>query len=481
MKRRITLLVLTMLAMLACAQPALAKGLRMVSLPTGLQVVDWNPVSLPASPFSGTVNGSSTGYRVYSLTLEEYQNFSVRTMADPSAKLVMVLYRDLGDTLSSELAWSDSSSFPQYLRYRTPGTVDGYYLIVFAATGEGTRTFYADYAISSSTSAADIPGVAASATGVDNDTVSDLTDWSRVYRFDINPGESVHLRLKPSSASGDADLIAYTADAGSIYENGAGYVGESSEPAGYTEQLMVTSNAPGAYYANVWAWRGTVDYSLEHTVTPPTALTIGASATKLAYGHSVNVTGTLTENSAPLGHEHVFLTRNSGGTWSDVALGETNGIGSWPTNAPGVYDDGAFWFGQTLTSNARFRIAYPGAFWAHSASKSTYLDVLVSAYLPTPKVPTVYAKRAFTAYGFIKPKHTAGTYPVTLQFYYGGKFVKSVKAKASNYSSYTKYAASVSLPYRGTWKVRAHHVADTAYAKNGSADTYSSFKSFTVH
>jgi hypothetical protein len=79
----------------------------------------------------------------------------------------------------------------------------------------------------------------------------------------------------------------------------------------------------------------------------------------------------------------------------------------------------------------------------------------------------------------LKPRHKATTYPVKIYAYRyeGGKYVykKVYKAKASNYSSYTKYRASIKLPSKGKWRLRTLHAADSLNAK-----TYSSWRYVTV-
>ncbi len=79
-------------------------------------------------------------------------------------------------------------------------------------------------------------------------------------------------------------------------------------------------------------------------------------------------------------------------------------------------------------------------------------------------------------YGFLKPRHYG--YPVRVQAYRyerqrNGKYLWKLRytfsAKASNYSSYTKYTAKVKLAYAGKWKFRAYH------ADAGHAPTYSAY------
>ena len=56
----------------------------------------------------------------------------------------------------------------------------------------------------------------------------------------------------------------------------------------------------------------------------------------------------------------------------------------------------------------------------------------------------------YTVYGYLKPRHTCGSYPVRIYKwrYVSGvwKSYSYVTAKASNYSAYTKYSGSLRLP-----------------------------------
>jgi predicted secreted protein len=95
----------------------------------------------------------------------------------------------------------------------------------------------------------------------------------------------------------------------------------------------------------------------------------------------------------------------------------------------------------------------------------------------------------FTTYGYLKPRHTAGTYPVKIYCYryqkgatgrYGWVLRKTASAKAYDYhphsgATYTKYSVKLSLPYTGRWRIRAYHAPDSKYAP-----TYSAYRYVTV-
>lgn len=97
------------------------------------------------------------------------------------------------------------------------------------------------------------------------------------------------------------------------------------------------------------------------------------------------------------------------------------------------------------------------------------------AWVRTPIAPKAMLKsRYYTVYGYLKPKHTKGTYPVRI---YKWKKTSSgswksygyVRAKASNYSDYTKYSKSMRLSSAGKWRLRAYAPEDDRHAGTWSA------------
>jgi hypothetical protein len=81
--------------------------------------------------------------------------------------------------------------------------------------------------------------------------------------------------------------------------------------------------------------------------------------------------------------------------------------------------------------------------------------------------------RSYKVYGYLKPRHRSGTYPVRIYKWrkVNGKWRSEgfVKAKASDYSTYTRYSKALSLPRRGTWRLRAYHPADGGHAGSWSS------------
>jgi hypothetical protein len=196
-------------------------------------------------------------------------------------------------------------------------------------------------------------------------------------------------------------------------------------------------------------------------------LSLSRSASTVAYGGSAVLTGMLVGTTAISGRRLELESSTDGKSWTKAST-------SYATDALGESR-----VTVNLTTRRYYRLQFAGdPTWAGGTSAAVVVTPRV--YLTRPTTPTsVKRARAFSAYGFIKPRHTSGTYPVAIKCYryQSGKWVlrKTVPAKASNYSTYTKYSKSLSLPYAGRWRIRAYHAADS---KN--AATCSSYRYVTV-
>lgn len=180
-------------------------------------------------------------------------------------------------------------------------------------------------------------------------------------------------------------------------------------------------------------------------------------ATLTAYDQTYVISGTVLFQGEPAAGQKVELWTSS-----------TGAPGSFKKSSYAVQTaaGGTFSFTmkpRTITHYAvrsASSIADPDPLWSNS------VKVVPQVSISNPYAPsTMYRTRYYTVYGYLKPRHTAGTKPVKIFRYrlVSGKWKQYgtyVWAKASNYSSYTKYSASVKLPYAGRWRLRAYHAAD---------------------
>jgi len=137
--------------------------------------------------------------------------------------------------------------------------------------------------------------------------------------------------------------------------------------------------------------------------------------------------------------------------------------------------------GRAITVRAKSRDAY-----GHDsiiASVASNARVKASLTRPTRSSYTLKRSTSYRFTGYLKPRHTSGTYPVKIKVYRykDGKYsyYKTFSAKASNYTSSTgakssKYTGYVKLPYKGKWRMRAYHT------DNPHLPTYSSYRYVTV-
>lgn len=195
-----------------------------------------------------------------------------------------------------------------------------------------------------------------------------------------------------------------------------------------------------------------------------TVVVASVSRTLATYGSPYDVTGRLESAGKPLAGRTVVL--------------EAAGSSSGPFVATGIEAvtaaDGSYSLRHLPRSTTHYRVRFAGQPGAFLEATSAIRSAIPRAFVRTPVAPrSMRAGRASTVYGYLKPRHTAGSYPVRIYRYrsVGGKWKSYgyVKAKASSYSSYTKYTAKVKLPYRGRWRLRAYHPADSAHAASWSS------------
>jgi hypothetical protein len=158
-----------------------------------------------------------------------------------------------------------------------------------------------------------------------------------------------------------------------------------------------------------------------------------------------------------------------------LAGAEWMAAGSDVTDAAGAYAVTA-----TPTTLTSYRTVFAGD-GSHPATTSATSVVLPRVYLSRPAAPQrVHPTTTFTCSTLLKPRHEKGGYPVSFQCqrYIAGKWVtkKTVKAKAADYQTFTKCSARLRLGTKGSWRIRAVHLADA-----GNAKTLSSWRAVRVN
>ena len=210
------------------------------------------------------------------------------------------------------------------------------------------------------------------------------------------------------------------------------------------------------------------------TFTAPTKITLVTPSFR--FNSSTKLSGKLTDwEGKPLQNRKVLIERsiNGGETWPDVTTVTTSTGGTWTYtyNPSSKYE-----------RNQRIRVRFHGEAGVYAKSSAERaLSALV--YLSTPKtsVASPRAGRSFSVTSSLKPRFKAGTYPVKLLIYKkqkdgSYKYVQSSKARASNYSTYTRLTAKVAIKHgKGSYRMRMRYDGSSKYAKS-----YSSYRYVTV-
>jgi hypothetical protein len=286
-------------------------------------------------------------------------------------------------------------------------------------------------------------------------------DSGAAYLYDL---------LKPSTS---CDATATYASSATINltatdaESGVRTVHYSLDHGPWIEGAVVKTSAPGPhelrYYAEDNAGNLEPELRAAFTVVAPIYLSTKAYPTLLSrYGASTKISGYLRHGSTggtSVASERVYVQASSNGTsgWKNVAAltSSSTGYVAWLT---------------VPRSATYYRFSYMGRADWYSDAVSTAVKVVPRSYVRTPIAPkTMRRSRYYSVYGWLKPRHTAGTYPVRIYKWKrtsSGKWKSYgyVNAKAYNYLSYTKYLRKIKLTSRGKWRLRAYARADSGHA-----------------
>ncbi|MDY0340173.1 MAG: cell wall-binding repeat-containing protein [Coriobacteriia bacterium] len=215
-------------------------------------------VSIPGSPFTGTLDEDDDMDDVYSVHLEAGQPITVVLEGPDDADFDLFLYgpntTDVGVDSSEQSAYS-SSSYEQ-LTY-TASTAGTYYVDVYSSSGSGSYTVAWSYTLAWDVGAENIPGVpipASPFTGIFDG--SDSCD--DVVAVELEAGQSITAALKGTDGA-EFDLYLY----------GPGTTDVDSDPyetnsvnSGSVELLNYTARASGTYYLDIYISTGSGRYTV---------------------------------------------------------------------------------------------------------------------------------------------------------------------------------------------------------------------------
>jgi photosystem II stability/assembly factor-like uncharacterized protein len=262
------------------------------------------------------------------------------------------------------------------------------------------------------------------------------------------------------------DFAAHTTDGGLTWDFYSDPVASDYGSTG----TKISPIALDTFGANMWFVGG--NGSILKTRPRPVATITSKSATLPNYGQSCVVTGTLTMQGAPLGGRRVEL-------WSS---GSTSGFVKTAITAT-TTASGTFSFLVAPTSQTYYRVKFLGDATTSSSIGGNYVRVMPSPWVGNPVAPaTMSHTKYYSVYADLKPRHTSGSYPVLIykEHKVAGvwKTAGYIKAKAANYSSYTRCTvAKIKLSSAGPWRLRAYHIADSGQvAKFSSGYDYVTVK-----
>ena len=153
-----------------------------------------------------------------------------------------------------------------------------------------------------------------------------------------------------------------------------------------------------------------------------------------------------------------------------------DGKGGWKTvKTLTTSSSGTVVWSTTPRHAGYYRLRYEGAVAAYAPSTSAATKVVPRAYVGAP-APVRLEGRTYRFSGALKPRHTAGSYPVRVYAWRkvdgAWTFVGSVRARAYDYSTYTRYKASYRFPRAGEWRLRGIAPADAGHARSYSSYVY---------
>ncbi len=428
----------------------------------GLPLTD-SPV-LSASPLS-----SADPTRVYEVMMLDGQTLNASAQVDASCTA------DL--SVLSRGAWPAATAIPAVhaatdasgaaaITFKAPST--GSYYLCVKRTG-GTGAYSLSHTITDSSEPDDdIPGVALGSSPLAG-TVDRAGDRDDVMSINLAEGEGLRAAISGIPLT-DNDLLLFGPGTGPGFT--AAPVAMSAV-AGSDEafEFTVPAGQAGTYYLAVDAYRGTGPYTLTWHKAAGSSVSLGAPTT-CSWGGSARVYGKL-----------------SGSDGSGALAGRSVRIDALPYGAPTwtlnvasatSASDGSFAAYVKPSKQTKYRARFAGEA-ERIGTTSAIKTVTPKAYLTTPSAPsTVYKGHTFSAYGYLKPRHTAGAKNVKLSCYRleSGRWVarKTVYATNSNYTlngaSATKYLAKYSLPYAGKWKIVASITGDSVHASTTSGTRY---------
>lgn len=389
-------------------------------------------VPVPASPFTGTLSDTTDPDDVFAMNLVAGQPLTVSIIGAGGTNFDLRLFRPGSSSIWGPTAAAGTTTliYPDSFVY-TPTTTGKHYLDAHAPPGGGAGAY--TIAITEG-----VPPVA---------TCNPTATYT---------GAAVVTISGTDKGGSGVRCISYSLDgAPTVVVDGS--------------SAKVITSVLGTHTLTFTATDGSGNVSAPTTnsfaVVDIGSIVLTPSSLTPAYAGSVKLNATLKREriiGMPIAGATVIFERLSGTSWVT--------IGTAMTDASGLARKATYPVSKAKTV---YRARFAGVAPYLAADMSAGVAVIPKVYLTTPNAPTTMRKgKSATVSGYLKPRHAAGTYSVRIYKYRytAGKWKPYgyVKAKTSNYTTYTKYSARVSLPLKGRWRLRAYMPVDAKHAATWS-------------
>jgi hypothetical protein len=439
------------------------------------------PITAPSRTGSvtGTLDAATADKSdVYELHLTAGQKASFELDVPPGADYRLRVYAKGAASLASSTPVAISGAGdPSTVIYPTSASGSCYVRVeALAGLGDYTLGFQVEDIAAPDN---EIPGVVTLADGATvTGTLDQSGDIDDVYRVALSAGQGLTASLSGMEFGSDFDLWAFAPDASSV-NTFTGLIAGSVEDGVQEERVSFSvpdAASAGVYYLDPRVYVGGGSYTLTVKKGSTSKISITAPAT-CAWSGTATVSGKLLAYSGtPISGRPVDVWESTDPTnphsWTPVDFAETDATGFWSAS---VTPKRRTWYVASFEGDAS---------GAYTYSESAATAITPRAYLTRPYAPTsTYRNRTWTAYGYLRPKHPSGDHSVKISCYRWStashKWVLKKTAYATNYTytAYTtKYKKTLSLPYRGKWKLVASIAGDMTHVATSSSARYVTIK-----
>ena len=439
-------------------------------------------ITLPASPVNGTLDRSGDFRDIYKVDLRVGEQLSVYMTGPATADYDLWLFGP-GSTsidLDAPLVKRESPYADELLRYvaTVPGT---YSVMVYAYQGSGA--YGLDWSVDPFNPDDNIPGVPLPKSSVTSE-VGGLSDTDDVYKVFLQAGQTIDCTLTDLAVAYPPPVL-YLFDPTSTDVDIDPWVAEATT-GDNPETLEYVARSTGYYFVDVYSGGDPGPYRLDWSATQAPDDNIPGVVKASPISGSLGVTTDTDDVFEVYAHAGDWISASLTGVPADSTDFDLYLYGRDATDTrsavPVAKADGS-----RYPKTVGYRAPVAGYYYlqAHAfAGEGTYSLSWSAKPLATVTTPialfNVSRGHLLTVYGYVAPRHTSGTYLVTLKFYLKdsrGAWVyhHSVRARRYAYSSTrTRYRAIISLPHAGQWRVRAMHEDAT------HATSYSGYHYITV-